>query len=417
MLPRESAAGFKGEPIVARKVNTGRPEMTMDPVIPEIVSIAFAVLVMGALLHRLRQPLIIGYILVGVILGPHVGGVIVDVAGMARFGEIGLVLLLFFLGTEMSLPRLLVRWRVPFLGTLLQICTSVGVVWALGAWLDWPIGRRVLLGFVISLSSTAVIVPLLKEMGEFDTDVGQDILGINLAQDLAVVPMLLVMGLFQGEGVGGPHPVLQAMGAGLLGALILFLMKGGELQIPLKRFLLENEEAQVFFAFALCFGVAMVTNFLGLSAAMGAFLGGIIVGSTPDMEWIKEHLRPFRILLVAFFFLGVGAVLDLLFLVEHLGIILMVVVAAILTNTVLNAIILRVLGLAWYQGWYGGAVLAGIGEFSFVLAVFGLRAGLISEFGYQVTMATIALTMVVSPFWIRLFGRWVTPDQPAGEPA
>lgn len=377
--------------------------MNMDPIIPVIVSIAFGVLVMGSILHRLRQPLIVGYIIVGVLLGPHVGGVIVDLDAMEKLGEIGLVLLLFFLGTEMSLPRLLQRWRVPFLGTFLQICASVGVVLGLGAYFDWPLNRGILLGFVISLSSSAVIIPLLKESGELDTDLGQDILGINLAQDLAVVPMLLIIGVLQGEVGGAPHPGLQAAGAVLVIGLLVFLSNRRDFKVPFGRFLLENEEAQVFFAFALCFGIALMTSLLGLSAAMGAFLGGIVVSSTRGTTWIKEHLRPFRILLVAFFFLGVGAVLNLNFLYSQIGIVLALVLAALATNTVINGLILRVLGLTWSQSWYGGAALAGIGEFSFVLAVLGLKTEVITDFGYQLTIATIALTMLASPFWIRWF--------------
>jgi CPA2 family monovalent cation:H+ antiporter-2 len=130
------------------------------------------------------------------------------------------------------------------------------------------------------------------------------------------------------------------------------------------------------------------------------------------MEWVTEHLQPFRILLVAFFFLGVGAVLDLEFLWAHLGIVLILVAAALVTNTLINALILRILRLTWRQSWYGGAILAGIGEFSFVLAVLGLRTGAITEFAYQVTVATIALTILASPVWIRLFKpKWFTSEE------
>jgi CPA2 family monovalent cation:H+ antiporter-2 len=386
----------------------------MDPVIPLIVSIALGVVVMGALLHRLRQPLLIGYIILGIVLGPHVTGVIDDVHGMERLGESGLILLLFFLGTEMSLPRLLSRWRIPVLGTLLQIGASVGVAFLLGWWLGWPLSRRVLLGFVISLSSTAVIVPLLKEAGEFDTDTGQDILGIVLAQDLAVVPMMIVIGLFQMEGSGGPALGQQAVGAAFVIGLLFVLSRKPVVRIPLRGFLLENDEVQVFFAFALCFGVALITSLLGLSAAMGAFLGGIIVGSAQGMNWIKEHLRPFRILLVALFFLGVGAVLDVHFLLGHISAVLALGVAALATNTVINALILRVLGLEWRQSWFGGTVLAGIGEFSFVLAVLGLRVGAITDYAYQLTAATIAFTMFASPLWIRLVRIERPPAVPVG---
>jgi CPA2 family monovalent cation:H+ antiporter-2 len=141
---------------------------------------------------------------------------------------------------------------------------------------------------------------------------------------------------------------------------------------------------------------------------MGAFLGGIMVESAPDLEWIKEHPRPFRILLVAFFFLGVGAVLDIGFLSSYLGTVLALVAVAMVTNTVINGLILRIFGLDWRKSWYGGAVLAGIGEFSFVLVVLGVRTGVITDFAYQLTVATIAVTMVASPIWIRLFHRGET---------
>ena len=305
----------------------------MDPIIPLIVAIAFGVLVMGALLHRLRQPLLIGYICVGVVLGPHVTGVIVDVHAMERLGEIGLVLLLFFLGTEMSLPRLLSRWRNPFLGTFLQIAASVGVVFLLGKWLDWPLSRSVLLGFVISLSSTAVVLRLLKDRGELDSPTGRDVLMVLLAQDLAVVPMLILLSLLGGALPSAGTLALQVVGAVLVIGLGGWLATREQIRIPLLHWVRQDREFQVFAALLICFGLAFATGLLQLSTALGAFVAGMLVASARETEWVHHSLEPFRTLFVALFFVSVGLLIDLEFIAGHWLQIGLLVAAVLLSNT------------------------------------------------------------------------------------
>jgi CPA2 family monovalent cation:H+ antiporter-2 len=132
--------------------------MHLDPLIPSLVGTAFAVLLIGLLLRRLGQPQIIAYLAVGVAIGPHGLGLISDIHTVQRLGDAGVILLLFFVGMEISLPHLVANWRIPILGTSVQIAASVGAVIAVGAWLDWPISRSILLGFVTSLSSTAIVI-------------------------------------------------------------------------------------------------------------------------------------------------------------------------------------------------------------------------------------------------------------------
>jgi CPA2 family monovalent cation:H+ antiporter-2 len=374
--------------------------MHLDPLIPTLVAAAFVVLAVGLLFSRLRQPQVIAYLLAGVAIGPDGIGIISDPQVVQRLGDAGVVLLLFFLGMEISLPRLLSNWRVPVLGTLIQIAASVGVVIGVGQWLGWPLARSVLLGFVISLSSTAVVIRMLHDFAETDTSVGHDVVGVLLVQDLALVPMLIVIGHMGGVPGAGGDIVLQIAGALGLAGLLLFLARGSQLRIPFATALRRDHELQVFAAFAVCFGMATATALLGLSSAVGAFVGGILVASARETDWVRRVLEPFHVLLVAFFFVSIGMLVDLQFVRDAFGVVLLLTALAVVTNTAINAAIFRFLGRSWPNSVYGGALLSQIGEFSFVLAAVGLAAQVINEYAYQATIAVIAMTMLVTPAYV-----------------
>lgn len=373
---------------------------------PYLVGSVAGILLLGLLLRALKQPHVVAYLIAGVVLGPDGFALMTDQVTISRLGEVGVILLLFFVGMEISLPDLLARWKVPVIGTMLQVGVSVGCVALLGASQDWPWERIVLIGFVISLSSTAVVIKILQARGDLERPVGRDVIGILLIQDLAIVPMLICIGLMGGVSPGGGALVLQiAGGLGVLGVLA-YLVRRSEVNLPLSKWLDGDMELQVFAGGFVCFGLALVTGLVGLSAALGAFVGGIIVGAAKENTWVHESLFPFHVLLLALFFVSVGMLIRLEFLWAHGGMILVLVAAAVVTNTVVNMLILRVLGRTWRNSFYGGAILSQIGEFSFVLAAVGEQTGLIGEFGYQLTIAVIALTMLFSPAWIAIAGRF-----------
>lgn len=170
--------------------------MHVDPLLAVLVMIALAIFLLGIVLRALKQPHLIGYLLAGLIIGPAGLGILNDTVAITQFG---VMLLLFFIGMEISPLELAKEWRVAIIGTALQIAISLAAVMAMGYWLKWPIGRSILLGFVISLSSTAVVLKLLQETAELKTSVGQKVTGILLMQDLAIVPMLFVLGLLAGN--------------------------------------------------------------------------------------------------------------------------------------------------------------------------------------------------------------------------
>lgn len=252
--------------------------MHIDPLLPPLVGVVLSVLLLGLALRRLGQPEIIGYLIAGALIGPHGFAWLTDAATIEHLGTLGVTLLLFFIGMEVSPTKLARGWRVALVGTLLQILASVGLVWLIGLWFDWSLARVVLLGFVVSLSSTAVVLKLLKDRGELDTPCGRDVLMVLLAQDLAVVPMLILLSL-----LGGKLPAIETLLLQALGAAVLIVGLGGwlatreRIAIPLLRWVRGDREFQVFAALLICFGLAFITGLLQLSTALGALLQATII--------------------------------------------------------------------------------------------------------------------------------------------
>jgi CPA2 family monovalent cation:H+ antiporter-2 len=376
--------------------------MYLDPVLPYTVGALLAILVLGLLLRSLKQPHVVGYLIAGVILGPHGIALVQDEVTLGRLGAIGVVLLLFFIGMEASPRKLIDNWKVAVLGTLLQIFISIGCVWPLGLILDWPVERIMLIGFVISLSSTAVVLKLLHDWKEFDTKVGQNVLVILLAQDLAVIPMLIILAMLGGTDAEHGNIYLQAGGAVLIAVIVGYIAVKNTIHIPLGRILGEDLDMHVFAALAICLGLSLLTGLAGLSTALGAFVAGMLIGAAQETRWVHQSLGPFRVLFVALFFVSIGMLVDLGFLQSHWYQVGALIVLVLITNTFINALILRMLGDNWRDSIYAGTLLSQIGEFSFLLAAVGIQAHIISDYGYQMTVAVISMSLLLSPAWIML---------------
>ncbi|MDH5444729.1 MAG: cation:proton antiporter [Gammaproteobacteria bacterium] len=385
--------------------------MHLDPALPGIVAALLAVLLVGLILHRLKQPHVVAYLVTGIILGPHVIGLFSDQQLIERLGAMGVVLLLFFIGMEVSPRKLVASWRIAVVGTTIQILLSVLCVWLLGKWLDWPLSRSILLGFVISLSSTAVVLKIMQESGELETETGQNVLGVLLMQDMAIIPMLIIIGLMSGDVPDSRHMILQIIGGISMIALLAWLMLKETVHLPLAKWLKGDHEMQIFAALIVCFGLSLLTGLFGLSTALGAFVAGMLIGAARETQWVHNSLEPFRVIFVALFFVSIGMLVDIGFIKQHWQQILLLVLAVVITNTFLNAIIIRLLGDSWPDSLYSGALLSQIGEFSFVLAAVGLQAKLITNYGYQLTVAVIVISLMLSPAWILLARQLFYPKQ------
>jgi CPA2 family monovalent cation:H+ antiporter-2 len=371
--------------------------------IPLYTLIIVSILITGLIFKTIRIPYVVSYLFVGILLGPHGIGFVQDTTLIKQFEIVGLVFLLFFVGMEISLEELLRNWKIPVVGTILQIAITVGIIFFLGTFMDWKLIRVLLIGFVISISSTAVVIKLLNEWNQHNTRVGRNVIGVLLVQDIALIPMIIILDLMQGRSMPVKDLVLQVGGGIVLVILIVYLLRKKEIHLPFLDYFKGHRELQIFGALAVCFGMVMVTEFFKLSPFLGAFLAGIYVRATRETDWIHVTLEPFYIFFVAIFFVSVGMMLDMDFVLENWGIILLLVGLVFILNTAVNTGMMRLLGEPWCESFLGGAMLAQVGEFSFVILAVGEQRGIVSDFTYQIILALITLTLILSPAWIALF--------------
>jgi CPA2 family monovalent cation:H+ antiporter-2 len=388
--------------------------MHVDAALGLLVAIVFAIVLVAIALRAIGQPQIVGYLLAGVAIGPSGLGLLTDADTISRVGSFGLIILLFFVGMEASPKRLMGRWHVAVAGVLLQIVASIGAASLVGVVYSWDWPHIVLIGFVISVSSTAVVLKLLEDWRETDTQTGQNVLVILLAQDLALVPMLIGVTLMSGQGGDAATLTMQLVGAVLLVGLTAWVVRQERIHLPFAKYLRADHELQVFAALLLCFGLALASGVLRLSAMLGAFVAGIVVSSARETDWVHRSLEPFRVVFVAVFFVSVGMLIDLAFVADNVLEIAPLVAAIVGINTAINAVILKVLGSSLRRSLYGGALLSQIGEFSFVLVSVGVATGVIAEHDYRFMISVIAISLLLSPPWIT-FWRYAL-GHPEGHP-
>lgn len=368
----------------------------------QVALIAGAAALGGIVMNRLRQPVLVGYILAGVLLGPSALGLAADRSAIEGLAELGVLMLLFLIGLELSLRSFKRVWHVSILAAALQIAVALFVAWGAGHLFGWSPGLSLLIGFALSLSSTAVAIKILEDIGELRTDTGRTAIGVLIAQDLAVVPMLLIAGMFGGESQPALTWELIKLGGAvaLLAVVTLALSGRRKLHIPLLDKLEENEELAAITALAICFCAAAASGLVGLSAAYGAFLAGLVIGNTAERPKMVAATRPIQSALLMVFFLSVGLLLDLQFIWANLGIVALLVFLVTVGKTFANIGILRLVGEPWPRAFLAGTVMGQAGEFSFVLAAAGAGAGLLAPDDYRLLVAVIALSLVASPLWL-----------------
>ena len=367
----------------------------------EITIVVTAALACGLLLGRLRQPAIVGYILAGVVLGPSVMGFVEDRDQISFLAELGVLLLLFSIGMQLDVSNFRAVIRFAFIATGLQIAIATTVIllftWPLG----WPWERSVLVGFGVALSSTAVTIKLLGDVGEIDSEVGRRTVGILIAQDLAFVPMMLFVSAMGAERTITLQSAMPVIGSILILIILLwFLGRKGGIVLPVETLARGQADLIAVGAMALCFGAAALSGLFGISTAYGAFLAGLVLGNSTDRATLLRATLPIQGVLLMVFFLSIGLLIDLTFIWRNLGEILLMLALVTLGKTAMNVGILRLLKEPWPRAWLGGVALGQIGEFSFVLVALGLSTNAIDEEGYRLFVAVIALSLIISPVWL-----------------
>lgn len=359
----------------------------------------------GLFMARMKQPAIVGYILAGVLLGPSGFRLVQDRETVELLAELGVLMLLFLVGMELSLRGFKAIWKVAVGATLLQIVIAVGMMLFFGWIGGWPAPVSVVLGFVVALSSTAVVVKMLEQINILRQPAGQLTIGILIAQDLAVVPMMLTIGLFGEQEFQVFDVVKIFLSIGLLVALILYLSRRKRLVLPFSAVVGNAPDLPPLAALCFCFGAAAVTGLLGLSPVLGAFLAGLVIGNSTARPVMVRSTMPIQSVLMVVFFLSIGLLIDLTFIWNNLGTVLLLLLTVTLIKTAVNIGVLRLLREPWPHAFVAGILLAQIGEFSLIISQVAQDRSIIDEEAGQLIVAVIAFSLLMSPLWIAIARR------------
>jgi len=362
--------------------------------------VVVAAVLCGIVMLRLRQPAIVGYILAGILLGPSALGLVENREQITVLAELGVLMLLFLIGMELSLDAFKSVWRKALVAAILQIFISVGATLTLSLIFGWSLGLAVLLGFVIALSSTAVVIKIIEGMNLIKTPIGRIIIGVLIAQDLAFIPMMLILANLATDGVDLAGLAKIILSVGLLIAIVGYLGRREKVELPFAKMVAGHTDFTPLRGLALCFGSATVTGLLGLSPAYGAFLAGLVIGNSTERKAMKHGIKPIESILMMVFFLSIGLLIDLSYVWTHLGTVLLILFMVTIFKSLMNIGILRLTGEPWTHAFIAGILLAQIGEFSFLLGQTGVASGLISRADGDLVITVAALSIVITPLWL-----------------
>lgn len=354
------------------------------------------------LCSRVRIPNIIGFLIAGIVAGPGGLGLVKGVTTVQSIAEIGVVLLLFAIGLEFSFSRLKESQRAMFLAGGLQVFSTLVVVFALAAAVGFNLNEALFIGMLVSLSSTAIVLKLLSEGNQLESPYGRTVLAILIFQDIMIVPMMLVtpwLGTVTLVGSAISPPML--IGGTL--ALVVLTYAAKRWFVPVLLYQACRQKGQEFFIFtilAICFLTALFTSSIGLSFALGAFLAGMIIADSPYAMHAINSISPFRDVLSSFFFISIGMLLDVAFFLTEPFLIIGIAALLIVVKAGCATVATASLSYPARISVAGGLSLAQVGEFSFVLALFGLQNGAITQNTYQIFLDATILTMVATPFLI-----------------
>lgn len=372
-------------------------EATLLQDIVVIFSLAVVVLY---LCHSIKVPSIVGFLLTGIIAGPHGLALVKSIEQVQLIAEFGVILLLFSIGLEFSFKSLMKMKTTVLIGGSLQ----VGFTIALGSMLAYLFGlsinQAVFVGFLVSLSSTAIVLKQMGERAELDSPHGKINLGILIFQDIIVVLMMLLVPLLGGaEGMSEPVWFILAKAAGVIFLIIILSIY----VIPPLLYQVTRTGSRELFMLSIiviCFAVAELTNSAGLSLALGAFMAGLIIADSEYSHQALANIIPFLDTFTSLFFVSIGMLLNLSAISGHLGTILLITAAVLLMKAIIASLATLVLGYPLRTAILVGFSLSQVGEFSFILSQTGIQHGLISQGLYQGFLSASILTMMLTPFII-----------------
>lgn len=371
------------------------------PLLNDIVIIFGLAIIVLFICHRLHIPVILGFLVTGILVGPYGLGLVNEIHEVEILAEIGIVLLLFTIGIEFSFKKLLQIKKTVLIGGPLQVTLTFVATFFMSRYFDLSIARSIFMGFLVALSSTAIVLKLIQGKSEMDSAHGRSTLGILIFQDIIVVPMILITPILAGTSatLDGSLLILLAKGLGI----ILLVIISAKWIVPKLLFQIIRTRDNELFILSLavvCFSIAWLTSKVGLSLALGAFLAGLIISESEYSHHALGNILPFKDLFTTFFFVSIGMMLDIHFLVQQILPISLISLGLIVIKAIIAGSVTFLLGYSLRTAIMVGCALAQIGEFSFILASVGQKHGFLPGTIYQRFLAVTILTMAVTPFVI-----------------
>ncbi len=369
------------------------------PILPDIVIVLGLSIFIILLFQKIKVPSLLGFLLAGIIAGPHAFNLISSQHEVELLSEIGIIFLLFVIGIELSLKELLAMKRTVLLGGALQVGGTIVLSAVVASLLGLPLNSAIFVGFLFSLSSTAIVLKILQEKGEIKSPHGRISLGILIFQDIVVVPMMLFTPLLAGESENILETigilVLKILGMGLVIYILARYIVPKVLEMVVKT---KSRELFILTMVVFCFAIAWLTSSVGLSLALGAFFAGLIISDSEYSHQATANVLPFREIFISFFFISVGTLLNLNFFIENIVIILVLVLAVILLKMLIIAGTVLVLHYPPRTVFMTLFSLFQVGEFSLLLSGVGLENEIIPDNVYQYFLAISIISMALTPF-------------------
>ncbi len=367
-----------------------------------VITLSLSVVVVY-IFSQINVPSIVGFILTGIIAGPSGLKLISAGEDVTILAEIGVILLLFTIGIEFSLKALLKHKRAILIGGILQVGITIIAGYSVSRITGLTINEALFMGFILSLSSTAIVLKLLQEKAEIETLHGNTTLSILIFQDIIIVPMMLVIPLLSGENNDVGASVLELTLKIVI--VIAFVIVGARFIVPKLFFLIaktKNKELFLMIVVMMCMLVPLATYSIGLSLSIGAFLSGLIISESEYSHSAFDHILPFKDVFTSFFFVSIGMMLNLEYLMNNIWLILVIVSGIVIVKGFIASFSVSMLRLPIKTIVIVGLSLSQIGEFSFILSELGLKHNLISTEHFQMFLSSAILTMMLTPFITRL---------------
>jgi len=369
------------------------------PLLQDMVVIFGLSVIVLFIFHRIKIPSIAGFFLTGIIAGPHGLGLVRAAGEVQLLAEIGIIFLLFIIGIEFSFEKFSQLKRSVLMGGTLQVVLTFLLVFVVAQSFGVTVNEAIFIGFLASLSSTAIVLKVLQDKNEIYSPQGRTSFGILIFQDIIVIPMILFTPLLAGAAgnIGESILIFALEGAGI----ILFTIVSAKWIVPRLLYQiarLQNREIFLLSIISIIFAITWITSYTGLSTALGAFLAGLIISNSEYSHQALGNILPFRDIFASFFFISIGMLLNVSFLIQYSLLIILIVLIILILKSLIAGIVTAIMGFSLRIMVLVGLILSQIGEFSFVLSLTGIQYGLLAGDTYQLFLCVAILTMTITPF-------------------